>query len=765
MTSEFPGNLDSVKDIKDLNTYFFHLRNMVKGEETLTLTDTETETPIGKTKLTGDYTIDGYVHPTGNLTLKFTNPLRYCTYTIYITYENLLTGETHIEDYTTTNTNNSNITLTIPLTDLGENEAIQLEYTTQILFNIPQITLVESGLLATTTTIASSSSSVLVGSTVTLSGTLVDNESTGMVGKSVKIYQGNTLLTTLTTTSGGAFTYTTSALSVGSYSFKAVFDGDSSYYGSQASVSVTVTSLIVPTISLSASSSIISVGDTPSLTGSLLDNGTGITGASVKIYQGTSLLDTVTTDSNGAFSYTGSATTSSGSLTYKAVFDGDSSYASVTSSDVIVTVSKVNTSLDIDVPLSLVYSDAFNITGTLTDASNNAIGSATVKLKVDGSVVDTGTTNSSGVVQFTRTPVTMGNHTFTLTYEGTAKYNSVDSQTVSRTIGKETSVITVTSPSNNSSWYSDGSVTVTGTLLTDDGESMASKSVVVSESGTTITTFTTDSNGAFSGSLTGLSTGSHSLKFEFVTDDYYATSNVTRAVTIASPTLSVTGTKSIVSYADSETSVITATYTGAVLSGHSVVFKNGSTTLDTVSTDNNGQASYTYTSSGAGDVSISVECNLLQETFVIEDCWYYNATEYGPDGAGNMSSVQLNQNLPSVPFTFEYMVKQTNTNYSVPYLDIGDSSSNRMLIGQYARAGTNGLIVYKSSSTTHAYSTNPTINEYNTIWFKADGTKYYYKLNNGSVMEVNDANVTLSKIIHIESGRGGYVKNIKVKAL
>lgn len=90
-----------------------------------------------------------------------------------------------------------------------------------------------------------------------------------------------------------------------------------------------------------------------------------------------------------------------------------------------------------------------------------------------------------------------------------------------------------------------------------------------------------------------------------------------------------------------------------------------------------------------------------------------------------------------------------------------------MLVGQYARAGGNGLIIYKSTQTTHAYSTNITTGVEHTIWFKYDGTKYYYKVDSGTVMEVADAGVTLSKLIHQEESAtsNNYIRNVKVKSL
>jgi hypothetical protein len=89
--------------------------------------------------------------------------------------------------------------------------------------------------------------------------------------------------------------------------------------------------------------------------------------------------------------------------------------------------------------------------------------------------------------------------------------------------------------------------------------------------------------------------------------------------------LSVTADKSVLSYADGEKAVLTAKLTGESVEGKSVVFKKGSTVLDTVTTDSSGEATYEYTSQGVGDVTITVECMSLQETYAIEDCLNYDS--------------------------------------------------------------------------------------------------------------------------------------------
>jgi hypothetical protein len=91
------------------------------------------------------------------------------------------------------------------------------------------------------------------------------------------------------------------------------------------------------------------------------------------------------------------------------------------------------------------------------------------------------------------------------------------------------------------------------------------------------------------------------------------------------PALSVTADKSILSYADSEKAVLTAKLTGETVEGKTVTFKQGDTVLATETTDSNGEAEYEYTSQGVGDVTITVECMNLQETYTIEDCINYDS--------------------------------------------------------------------------------------------------------------------------------------------
>jgi hypothetical protein len=454
---------------------------------------------------------------------------------------------------------------------------------------------------------------------------------------------------------------------VGNYILTAETEIDGETYTSSPSY-LTVNPKPTPTITLAVNNNSITYGSTITLNGTI-SAGSGL---SVKIYNGTTLVDTLTTGTNGTFTKTVTGL-SVGNHTFKAVFEGNASYANAESSTVQVTVNKLNTSLEISVPLSLVYSDSFNITGTLMDTTNNtAMNNATVKLKVGNTVVDTQTTNSNGVVSFTQTPVSMGTHSFKLVYEGATNYNNTESSVVTRDINKETTVLTLTSPLDNYSTYTDGTITVTGTLLTDDGEAINNKSIIVFENGTTLTTLTTGNDGAFTGSVSGLSAGNHTLNVAFATDTNYTASSVNRTVTLNSPTLTLASDKSILSYADSESATLTATYTGASVNNKSITFEVRKQSDDSLvetltgTTNSSGIATVSYLGQGAGDLYIRAMYGMLVTETYVSDCLKYDATT-----SDNTSKYDLNNPASVLTFDTDHYISTSNTTTGVSnYLNL-----------------------------------------------------------------------------------------------
>ena len=400
---------------------------------------------------------------------------------------------------------------------------------------------------------------------------------------------------------------------------RVVYTGRANAYNG-SSDELTLPYMFSPVLTFSTGKSVYVEGE--SVTGTCIikdEFNTVLSGKSIKLYDGTTLLDTQVSDNTGnvSFSVSGLVT---GQHTLHCEYTGTGLYHDAVSSNVNIMIKKI-TSLDISVPLVLVYSDEFKITGTLKDSGARGVAGKTVKLLVGSTVVDSLTTNNSGVVEFTRSPVHMGTHSFQLVFDGTSEYVESSSTVVTREIGKETSVLLVSSPVNDASIYVDESLSISGSLVTNDDEKISGASVVVSENGSTLKTLTTDGNGAFTGSLTGLSAGTHSLKFEFVSDTYYTGSIVNRNVIVNnhSYSLSASVNKSVILIQDSVTVSGVLIKDGSGWSGQTITIKEGNTSKGTVTTDSNGAYSKTISGLNTGTHSLkAVHTNAESSTMEVK---------------------------------------------------------------------------------------------------------------------------------------------------
>ena len=316
--------------------------------------------------------------------------------------------------------------------------------------------------LVGTVSLSANKTSITVGESVVFSATVEDTDGEPLEDLTVSFYRDGVSLGSGVSDDTGMVQLTVSSWSVGSFTCTASCQGVSS-----SGVTVTV-SKITSTISLSAVSSTISVGDSPQLTGTLSVG----SGESVKIYLGDVLADTVTTGTNGAFSFTGSATSTSGSLTFKAVYDGDSTHSSVTSSNVVITVSDVTpvvstVSLSSDKSiLSYADSESAVLSATVLDGNDDPMEGETVTFYKGSTSIGTATTNSSGIATKTYSATGAGDVTFkasvgmivseTFSLEDAIYFNTMTSAPSGWTI-----------PTNANATYSSNGMKLQGSAWTD----------------------------------------------------------------------------------------------------------------------------------------------------------------------------------------------------------------------------------------------------------------------------------------------------------
>ena len=140
-----------------------------------------------------------------------------------------------------------------------------------------------------------------------------------------------------------------------------------------------------------------------------------LTGATVKFYNGTTLLGTAITDLNGVATYTYTPS-QLGNFTFHTVFEGTENFTNCTSNNVNITVINPPTSLVLGADKSILShydNDNCTLTATLYDNNNTPMEGLNVVFKNGDIVLDTITTDSRGVATYTYNSQGVGDVTIT----------------------------------------------------------------------------------------------------------------------------------------------------------------------------------------------------------------------------------------------------------------------------------------------------------------------------------------------------------------
>ena len=428
-------------------------------------------------------------------------------------------------------------------------------------------------------------------------------------------------------------------------------------------------------VGLSVSSGSISVGESVVLTAEVLSAGEPVSEETVSFYDGTTLLGTDETDSDGIATYTASSLgVGSHSLTASAL---DKSSSAVT-----VTVNKLTSTITLSVPASGTVGTSYSITGTLVPTSGS------VKLYENGSLKDT-LTVSSGSFSKSITQSNEGTYSYYAVFEGSSTYSSVTSSTGSIVVSDVPPVPVVTS--------------------------------------------------------VGLSAD-----------------------------------KSILSYADSESATLSATVldqSSQPMSGVTVEFFNGSTSMGTADTNSSGIATKTYASTGAGDLLFTASVGTISsETYTVEDCIFYGLNTNAFTIPSNTTFSSNGQYITATTSTTGEKIVYFNHTFSnndnwvfeneVAYK--GESEQLLAIIWNdntyYGGAGygENYVYSYMGSQTKKTHTV-------------AIGDKFTVRRENGTTSVYINGDLIESKTVShkstfkvgyfINKGRTQYYKNIKIKPL
>ena len=275
------------------------------------------------------------------------------------------------------------------------------------------VTMNISGPLVTMTTLQASASSVAIGGSVTLTANLSPATVTG----TVTFYNGSTAIGTANV-NGGVATLNTTFASSGNIALKAIFATNASWETSTSNqVPLFITGNTPDTVALQVEPTSLFIGYSATLIANISPmEATG----TVVFYDGTSLIGNASV--NGGTASLLNTFMASGSQSLTAVYSGDATYVSSTSSPATVNVGNPGPAPTTTTLTLSEYSGYLGDTVTLTATVNPPAATGQVDFYDNGSFLE-GVVLSSGTAAWSQAFTQSYSNSITAVYDGDATYS------------------------------------------------------------------------------------------------------------------------------------------------------------------------------------------------------------------------------------------------------------------------------------------------------------------------------------------------------
>ncbi|MFP5276849.1 MAG: Ig-like domain repeat protein [Acidobacteriota bacterium] len=339
----------------------------------------------------------------------------------------------------------------------------------------------------------------------------------------------------------------TAPYATGAHQIVAVYNGDTNYTGSTSPAATINVSASTPTVSLTPSTTTPGAGGSVTLNALVAPPGSGTgarapTGTVQFLFDGAPVATVAVTDSvpaTAAFTVTGLA---QGSHTAQANYSGDTNYSAANSGPVTLTVSKMGTTLTLNLTnTSPAGNTSLPVSATLTPAgSTTDTATGTVTFSLDGNPVSTVALAGGNTANTNITVPASGTHTVQATYSGDTNFSPATSSSITLTVAK-TPTTTAVIPSTTTPSYG-ATVPVNATVTPASvGSSLPTGTVTFTLDGVTqsIQTLTPGSPGTASTTLPALTPGTHTLNAAYSGDTYYA-SSTSGSVSLSLPKITTT---------------------------------------------------------------------------------------------------------------------------------------------------------------------------------------------------------------------------------
>jgi hypothetical protein len=414
----------------------------------------------------------------------------------------------------------------------------------------------------TTITLSSLSGTTVFGQPVTFTAAVAPAASTG----TVQFSDGSTAVGSAPIVNGLA-SLTLPALSAGSHSMQAAYNGDGIYLASASGVWVQTVNKASTSIVLVSSLNPAVIGQSVVFTATLLP---AATTGSVQFLDGAAVLATVPV--SGASASFASTTLSAGSHSITAVYGGDANCNAVASAVVTQTVTKAPSTTAVSASSgTIVFGQNVDLTASVSPAS----ATGTVQFLDGATVLATQPVSGGSVPVVTASNLAAGTHAITAVYSGDSAYAGSTSAATTVTVAKAATTVAIGSSANPS---------LSGTAVTFNAvvsPAAATGSVQFLDGAASLGTVAL-SGGMASLSTAALAPGNHSITAAYSGDGNYSTSTSAALPQVVKGTTTTTVTSNPASPIYGQAVQLTATVAPSAATG-SVQFFDGAASLGSAS--------------------------------------------------------------------------------------------------------------------------------------------------------------------------------------
>ncbi|MFI5165653.1 MAG: beta strand repeat-containing protein [Thermoanaerobaculales bacterium] len=484
---------------------------------------------------------------------------------------------------------------------------------------------------STTTTLASSVNPSFFGEAVTFTATVaVVAPASGTPTGTVFFLDGATTIGSATLNASGHATFTTSALSVGSHSMTAMYDGDTNNLGSTSTV---LTEVVGPdntttTLTSSVNPSVFGQSVTFTATVAVVSPGAGTpTGTATFVIDGISQAPVTLNASAQATLSISSLAVGSHSLT--ATYSGDTDDSGSTAPALTQVVNKASTTTALTSSLNpTVFGQSVTFTATVAVvAPGSGTPTGTVTFVIDGISQAPVTLNASAQATLSISSLAVGSHSLTATYSGDTDNSGSTAPAFTQVVNKASTTTALTSSLNPTVFGQSVTFTATVTAVAP-GSGTPGGTASFFDGATLLGVVTLNASGEAAFSTSSLTVGSHSITAVYGGDANFTASTslgLTQVVNQAGTTTTLTGSPNPGQFGQpvTFTATVTAESPGSGTPTGSVTFLDGATLLGAVTVtaavspvdgaaspgavalDGSGQATFTTPSLTIGTHSIT----------------------------------------------------------------------------------------------------------------------------------------------------------------